>query len=218
MVAASAVKGLEHQTDGGLHLGVGIKVNDTVGSIHQSYRRAHLELAAPGLVELSAPHARLENVQLGFAHRALEAEQQAIVEAGRIVDAILVEDQGRGQGAELDQAVPIGRVAGQPGDLQTHDNAGLAQSHLADEMLEAIARRGTGSGFAEIVVDHMDPLGRPAGGDGPVTQSILTLGALDVLRDLAQGRLPDIEISIAAQVLGGDLKISHVPQPLLSSK
>jgi hypothetical protein len=57
-------------------------------------------------------------VQLGFAHRALEAEQQAIVEAGRIVDAILVEDQGRGQGAELDQAVPIGRVAGETGDLE----------------------------------------------------------------------------------------------------
>jgi hypothetical protein len=122
------------------------------------------------------------------------------------------------QGTELDQAVPISRVAGQPGDLQAHDNAGLAQSHLADEMLEAIARRGTRTGFAEIVVDYMDPLGRPAGADGPVTQSILTLGALDVLRDLAQGRLSDIEISIAAQVLGGDLKISHVPQPLLLSK
>ena len=79
-------------------------------------------------------------------------------------------------------------------------------------------RRGTRTGFAEIVVDYMDPLGRPAGADGPVTQSILTLGALDVLRDLAQGRLSDIEISVAAQVLGGDLKISHVPQPLLLSK
>ena len=67
--AASAVKGLEHQTDGSLHLGVGIEVNDTIGSIHhESYRRTHLELAAPGLVQLSAPHARLENVQFGFAH------------------------------------------------------------------------------------------------------------------------------------------------------
>ena len=176
------------------------------------------QFTARRLAANAAVEAGPQDMQLGFAHGALEPEQEAIVEFGRVIDAVFIEDQCAAQGTELDQAVPIGRVSGQSGNLEAHHDAGSAQGNLTDEVLEAIACRGTGTGFAEIVVDHMDPLGRPAGADGPVTQSILTLGALDVLGDLAQGRLSDIEISIAAQVLGGDLKISHVPQPLLSSK
>jgi hypothetical protein len=54
------------------------------------------------------------HVQLGFAHGPLEAEQQAVVEVRGIVDAILVEDEGVGERADLQQPVPVGRVAGEP--------------------------------------------------------------------------------------------------------
>ena len=79
--ASSPLEGLEHQTDGALHLGIGIEADRSVGPVDQTDRRAHLELAAPGLVELTTAHTRFEDVQLGLAHRALEAEQKAIVEA-----------------------------------------------------------------------------------------------------------------------------------------
>ena len=79
--ASGPIEGLEHQANGALHLRVGIEVDRSVGPVDQADRRAHLEFAAPSLVELATAHARLEDVQLGLAHRALEAEQQAIVEA-----------------------------------------------------------------------------------------------------------------------------------------
>ena len=139
--ASGPLEGLEDQTDGVLHLRVGIEADRSVGPVDQADRRAHLELAAPGLVELTTTHARFEDVQLGLAHRAFEAEQEAIVEAGWIVDAVFIEDEGRGQRAQLDEAVPVGRVAGKTRDFQAHDDAGLAERHLADELLEAVARR-----------------------------------------------------------------------------
>ncbi len=157
-------------------------------------------------------------MELRLAHCPLQAEQQPVVEGGRLIDAILVEDQRAAQGAQLDEAVPIGRVAGQSGDLQAHDDAGPAQGNLADEALEAVARGRACTGFAEVVVDHMDPFGRPARRHGAIAQSILTLGALNVLGDLAQGRLADVEIGIAGQVVGGDLEIRQVHECHLSSK
>lgn len=83
--------------------------------------------------------------------------------------------------------MPIGRVAGQPGDLQPHDDASLTQGDLADQLLEAIARRRAGAGFAEVVVDHMNPLGGPTRCYRAIAQRILALRALDVLGDLPQG-------------------------------
>ena len=148
-------------------------------------------------------------MQLGFAHRAFEAEQQAVIEAGWIVDAVLVEDQGRGQRAELDKPMPIGRVTGEPGDLKPHDDAGLGQRHFADELLETVAGGSGRCGLAEIAVNDAYALGRPTRGDRAMAQSILALRALAVLGDLAQGRLADIEISVAFEVIGGDLQLRH---------
>jgi hypothetical protein len=148
-------------------------------------------------------------MQLGFAHRPLEAEQQTIVEAGRIINAVLIEDQGRSQCAQFDQPVPIGGVAGEAGDLQAHDDSGLAEHHLADEFLEAVAHRGGRAGLAEITIDDAHPLGRPACGNRTVTQRVLTLCALAVLGDLPQGRLTHVEIGVALEVFGSNFDLRH---------
>lgn len=102
-----AFEGLEDQTDGILHLKVWIEADGSIIPIDQTDWRAHLELATPCLVELTATHSRFEDVQFRLAHRAFEAEQEAIVEAGRIVDAVFVKDECCGQRAQLDEAVPI---------------------------------------------------------------------------------------------------------------
>jgi hypothetical protein len=47
-------------------------------------------LVAPGLVELAAAHAGLQDVQLGFTHGALEAKQQSIVESGRVIGSVML--------------------------------------------------------------------------------------------------------------------------------
>jgi hypothetical protein len=50
-------------------------------------------------------------VQLGLAHRALQTEQQPIVEVGRVIETVLVADQRPGERGDLQQAVPVGVVA-----------------------------------------------------------------------------------------------------------
>ena len=97
--ASGALKSIEDQTKRPLHLDVGVEVEASIGAVDQTHRRADLKLAAASLIELAAPHAGPENMQLGLAHRAFEPEQQPVVEAGWVVDAILVENKSGGQRA-----------------------------------------------------------------------------------------------------------------------
>ena len=112
------------------------------------------------------------------ARRALEPEQQPVIEAGRIVDAVLVENESGGKRAQLDEPVPVGRVAGEAGDLETHDDARLAERHLAHQLLEAVARGGTRAGLAEIAIDDADALGRPPRGNRAIAEPILARAVL----------------------------------------
>jgi hypothetical protein len=56
--------------------------------------------------------------------------------------------------------------------------------------------------LAEIAVNHHDAFLRPAQGHRVLTQGVLALGALGVLKDLPKRGLPDVEIGIAFQVAG----------------
>ena len=98
-------------------------------------------------------------MQLGLGHGALEAQQQAVGVLAGVVDAVLVDDQGLGQGTELEQAIPVAAGAGQPRGLQAEDGAGVAEADLGDEGLEAVAAGGGGARSALILVDDRDRLG-----------------------------------------------------------
>ena len=80
---------------------------------HEADRRAHPQLPPPGLVELSPEQPGAQHVQLGFTHRALEAQEQAIVKVTRVVDAVLVEDERLGEGADFQEPMPVRRIARQ---------------------------------------------------------------------------------------------------------
>ena len=77
-----------------LHLAVGIEDHAIVVVIDQSGGQAHLQLAAARLALDAALQARAEHVQLGFAHRSLQPQQQPVVEMARVVQAVLIKDQG----------------------------------------------------------------------------------------------------------------------------
>ncbi|CAD6562347.1 hypothetical protein LMG28727_07718 [Paraburkholderia kirstenboschensis] len=87
---AKRVKQQSHRV---LDLPVWIEHRTTIGRIGQPDGQRHFEFAAPCLVENATLQARLEDVQLGLAHRAFQAEQQAVVEVCGVVDAILVENK-----------------------------------------------------------------------------------------------------------------------------
>jgi len=50
-------------------------------------------------------------VQLSLAHRALQPEQEAVVEVGGVIEPVLVTDQRARERGDLQQSVPVGVVA-----------------------------------------------------------------------------------------------------------
>ena len=82
--------------------------------MHEPYRQTQRQFATPRLVEDPTTQTAPQQMQLGFAHGALQAKQQAIVEGRRIIDALFIEDQRVRVGAELQQLLPVDRVARQP--------------------------------------------------------------------------------------------------------
>jgi hypothetical protein len=95
------------------------------------------------------------------------AQQHAVVEVAGVVEAVFVADQGGGQGADFQQPVPVGAVPGQPGAFQAEHDAGLAQRHVGDQVLEAFPVGDRGAGVALVDVDDDDLVLTPAQGGGP---------------------------------------------------
>ena len=71
------------------------------------------QLAAGSFVANAAEQASAQDMQLGLAHGALQPEQQPVVEHRRVIDAVGIADEGVGETAEIEQAVPVGVVPGQ---------------------------------------------------------------------------------------------------------
>ena len=105
-----------------------------------------------------------DEVQFGLAHGALKTEQQPVVEVGRVIKPVLVADQRARHGADLQQPVPVGVVAGQPGDLQAEHDPGPAHADLGDQPLKSFPVGGRGAGLALVGVDGDDlpRLGQPS--------------------------------------------------------
>jgi len=144
-------------------------------------------------------------VQLGLTHRALETQQEAIVKVTGVVDAILVEDERLGEGADFQEPVPVRRIARQARHLQPHHEPHAAEADLGDEALKALALDRRGARQPEVLVDHDDLIGGPAEGLGPPLEVILTSRTLAVIVDLLQRGLPHVEVGLPAQMVGRHL-------------
>ena len=180
------LKGLEEQTHRRLHLGVRIEDDTILRVMHKADGHHLLEFPASGAAQDAAPQSCLKHMQFRFAHGALQAQQQAIVEVRGIVQPILIEDERVGQRAQLKQPMPIGGVARQTRHFQTEHDADATQTDFGHQTLEAFSVGRTGAGLSEVAVDHDDPIERPAQRDGALPQRILAVSALGVLEDLAQ--------------------------------
>jgi hypothetical protein len=83
------------------------------------------QLAAGGLVADPAVQPCPQDVQLDLGHGALHPQQQPVVEQRRMVDAVSVGDQRVGHPGQIQQPLPVGVVAGQPGALQRQHDPNL---------------------------------------------------------------------------------------------
>ena len=206
----------EYVPDGLLHTGIRVEHHVVGGVVDQPDGQAHAQFAAAGLGQLPADEAGADEVQLGLAHGALQAEQQPVVEVGRVIQAVLVADQRARHGADLQQPVPVGVVAGQPGHLQTQHDPGPAHADLGDQALEALPVGGRGAGLALVGIDGDDVLGRPAQRDRFLPQRVLAGGGLGVGQHLPQRGLAHIQVGGAGQVRAGHLRrglLAHARSP-----
>src|SRR5262245_24346171 len=85
----------------------GLVERNLVAIIHVTNRERELELAFAGLIKLATVEARANDVQLGLRKRSLHTEHKAVVELAGVVTTILVDHQRAGDGAQLQQTMPI---------------------------------------------------------------------------------------------------------------
>src|SRR6266702_4483517 len=68
-----------------------------------------------------------DEMELSLRHLPLHAQEQAVVKVPRVVEPVFVADQGAGHGTDLQELMPVGVVAGQPGAFQAEHDPGPAQ-------------------------------------------------------------------------------------------
>ena len=95
--AAEAREDVEDEPDGVADPLVGVQRHLARRAPEIAARQVEPELASFGLVPTPLLEPGTHDVKLGLAHRALQAQQQPIVEVRRIVHAVFVADQRKGQ-------------------------------------------------------------------------------------------------------------------------
>lgn len=111
--------------------------------------QAHGEAKASGpvlrLFQLAADQTAGKPMKFGFTHGPPKSQQQALVVLPGIVNPILVNDEGIGEGADLNQPIPITARPRQTGGFQTDHGPRASQPYFGNEMLKARAADGRGS-------------------------------------------------------------------------
>ncbi len=137
----------EDRGDRCAHGFVGVKSDFAVGlAPNEADRQASPKLSARRLVADAAVEAGAQDVKLRLAHRALEPEKQPVVEESGVINAVGIADQRVGQAAKVDQPIPVGIVAGQPGDLQAQDQAEVSEGDFGGQAGETGPRNGSRTG------------------------------------------------------------------------
>ena len=145
--------------------------------------------------------------QLELAHRALEAEQQAIVGDAGIVHAIEIDDPRAHETTELEHVMPVPPVARQTRGFEAQHGADGPLTQLRHQRFEAgratspLADRPRSS---SIVTTSRKPYVRARS-----LSSYLATLAFQVILHLGAGRLPHIDNRAALQYVVGQLTASH---------
>ena len=203
------LEGREDQVHRLLDLLIGIQHELAGGVVDQPGGWPVAELAGLGLLELGSQQPRPNPVQLGGAHGALDPQDQAVVVLGGIINAVFVDDEGVGQAADFNEAIPVAATAGQSRGFQTQNGAGAAETDLGHQVLEAIASEGGGPGESLVLIDDLDAFLGPSQLVGASRQVILAGGAGGMLADLDGTGLPDVDQSLAVEMVGADLGVTE---------
>src|SRR5438309_1371075 len=207
--AANLVELAEHQRQRLTDPPVRVLFQAIISAAPVANRDRRVQIAARCFQAQRLLRTLLENRQLELAEGAFQAKQQPVVDQSRIVDAVFVDDQAVHEGAEFQERVPIAPVACQPRRLDRQHGAGLAGADRREQTLEAGTELTTARP-TEIIVDDNDVL--PAERARSRHQGVLPTSALRVVEQLIRRRLPDVDVSVARQMLRRNL-IHCWPRP-----
>ena len=104
----------------------------------------------------------------------------------RIVDTVLVQDEGFGKRADLEQTVPVGGIPRQARDLQPHHHTDPPKADFGHHTLKATALSRRRAREPEILVDNDQLFGGPAERLSSPLEIILPRGALAMLVHLME--------------------------------
>src|SRR5262245_27673016 len=127
----------------------------------------------------------------------------------RIIDSVLVHDDGTDQSTELDQRMPIAAVAREPRRLDREHGADAPLADRRQQALEA-RPRDDAARAAHIIVD--DPDSGPAELPRAIDEPVAPAPALVIVHELISGRRTDVEVRAACKVLRCDLGHRQSPR------
>src|SRR5712671_2040938 len=200
----------EYDSEGSLHLLVRVLLDSIALSLHIAGCDTEKQRTAPRFLLQCLLRALTKQRQFQLAHCSLHAEQQAVIGVSRIIDSVLVYDDGPDQSTELDQRVPVATVAGEAGGF---DGEYGADACLADRRQQTLEARPSDAAAraAEIIIDNLN--GGPSELFGAIGEPILAPLALPVVHELIRRRLADVDEGSAREMVSGDLGHRRPPRP-----
>ena len=80
-------------------------------------------------------------MEFRLRHRSLQTEEQSVVEESRMVESVLIADEGVGDAAQIQEPIPVGIVPRHPGDFDGENEPDVAQPHLSRHQGKAMTIR-----------------------------------------------------------------------------
>ena len=203
--AAQHGKLFEDQSEDTLHLLVGIELELGVRADHVARRHLTEPFAAAGAVQSSGLHTLLELMQLESSHEPLDGQDETIIEIMRMIQSVLISNQGVKSLANPDQSTAGFVLAGQAVDLEAEHDPDMAQGNLREQPGEIVAARGAGGRQSLITIEDVNALGGPAPSESELLEVGLDRCGFGVALDLLGMGLAHIDDGPAFQVMQSDL-------------
>jgi len=190
------------RVDGADHSFIGRETNFAVAfSPHEAHGQATTQFAAGRFVANPSLQSRAQDMKFCLRHDALQAENQAIVEERRMIDAVAISHQSIGNAAQIEQAIPVGIVACQARDFQSEHDSRAAHSNFCSQVREAGALDPSRTRPAQIFIDDDHLFSGPAQLADFFHQVILASRGLAVVFDLRGAGLTDVDIGAALDMI-----------------
>jgi hypothetical protein len=189
---------LEHHTQRLADTQVWIHLDAVRIGAHEADGHRRVQVATRGLQLERLDRTLPQQRQLHLRHRPLHAQQQPVIGAARIVDALFVDEETAHQRTELEQRMPVPTIACKPRCLDGDNRAHATTADRRQETLEARPSHTSGRD-AKVVVNDDDF--SPTKCAGTIRQRILAPPTLVVMLQLISRGLPNVDVGAARQVI-----------------